>query len=82
MKSVGRKKKKQYHAFLIKKTADNWQRYQIAKKGAKKAVASEKAAHRADFNEKLESRDGERYVCRLAKTRNQQTEDIEVLRHS
>ncbi|XGW28884.1 hypothetical protein V3C99_008576 [Haemonchus contortus] len=72
-----REKKKQYHAFVIEKTADNWQRYHIAKKEAKKAVASEKAAHYADLNKKLESRDGERYVYRLAKTRNRQTEDTE-----
>uniref|UniRef100_A0A7I4Z2I9 DDE-1 domain-containing protein n=1 Tax=Haemonchus contortus TaxID=6289 RepID=A0A7I4Z2I9_HAECO len=52
-----REEKKQYHAFLIEKTADNWQRYQIAKKEAKKAVASEKAAHYADLNKELESRD-------------------------
>uniref|UniRef100_W6NG02 Uncharacterized protein n=1 Tax=Haemonchus contortus TaxID=6289 RepID=W6NG02_HAECO len=54
-----REKKKQYHAFLSEKTADNWQRYQIAKKEAKKVVASVKAAHFAELNEKLESRDGE-----------------------
>nr|CDJ96727.1 RNA-directed DNA polymerase (reverse transcriptase) domain containing protein [Haemonchus contortus] len=72
-----RGKKKQHHPFLIETTADNWQRYQIAKKEAKKALAFEKAAHYADLNRKLESRDGERYVYRLAKTRNRQTEDIE-----
>ncbi|VDO73667.1 unnamed protein product [Haemonchus placei] len=43
---------------------------QIAKK-------EEKAARYADLKEKLESRDGERYVYRLAKTRNCQTEDIQ-----
>ncbi|XGW23662.1 hypothetical protein V3C99_005687 [Haemonchus contortus] len=69
-------KKKQYHAFLIEKKADNWQRYQIAKKEAKKAVVSQKAARYADLIKKLESRDGQRYVYRLAKTRNRQTEDI------
>ncbi|XGW20197.1 hypothetical protein V3C99_003760, partial [Haemonchus contortus] len=74
-----REKKKQYHAFLSEKTADNWLRYQIAKKEAKKVVASVKAAHFAELNEKLESRDGERYVYRLAKTRHRQTEDIERL---
>uniref|UniRef100_A0A7I4XRC0 Reverse transcriptase domain-containing protein n=1 Tax=Haemonchus contortus TaxID=6289 RepID=A0A7I4XRC0_HAECO len=47
-------KKKQYHAFLIEKTADNWQCYQIAKKETKKAVVSQKAAHYADLNKKLE----------------------------
>ncbi|VDO25027.1 unnamed protein product [Haemonchus placei] len=71
--------KKQYHAFLIEKTVDNCQRYQKAKKEAKKAVASEKAAHYADLNRKHESRDSERYIYRLAKTCNCQTEDIEKL---
>nr|CDJ93642.1 unnamed protein product [Haemonchus contortus] len=66
----GREKKKQYHAFLIEKTADNWQRYQIAKKEAKKAVASEEAAHYADLTKKLDFRNGERYVYQLTKTRN------------
>nr|CDJ83697.1 endonuclease-reverse transcriptase [Haemonchus contortus] len=57
-----REKKKQYHAFLIEKTADNWQRYQIAKEEAKKAVAFEKAAHYADLNKKLEPRDGSEHL--------------------
>uniref|UniRef100_A0A7I4Z3N8 Reverse transcriptase domain-containing protein n=1 Tax=Haemonchus contortus TaxID=6289 RepID=A0A7I4Z3N8_HAECO len=52
-------------------------RDKIAKKEAKKAVVSQKAAHYADLNKKLEPRDGERYVYRLAKTRSRQTEDIE-----
>ncbi|VDO66506.1 unnamed protein product [Haemonchus placei] len=38
-------KKKQYNAFLLEKTADNRQRYQIAKKQEKKAVAFAKATH-------------------------------------
>nr|CDJ86573.1 endonuclease-reverse transcriptase HmRTE-e01 [Haemonchus contortus] len=59
-----REKRKQYHAFLIGKTVGNWHRYQIAKKEAKKAVASEKAAHYADLNRKLESRDGVRLPTR------------------
>ncbi|VDO68984.1 unnamed protein product [Haemonchus placei] len=72
-----REKKRQYHAFLIEKTVGNWQRYQIAKKEAKKAIASERAAHYADLNKKHESRDDERYVYRLSKTRIHQAEDIE-----
>ncbi|VDO33224.1 unnamed protein product [Haemonchus placei] len=51
-------------------------RDKIAKKEAKKAVASENTAHYIDVNKKLESRDGERYVYRLAKTGNCQIEDI------
>uniref|UniRef100_W6NBA9 Uncharacterized protein n=1 Tax=Haemonchus contortus TaxID=6289 RepID=W6NBA9_HAECO len=72
-----REKKKQYHTLLIEKTDDSWQRYQIAKKEAKKVVAFEKAALYADLNKKLESHDSERYVYQLGKIRNRHTEDIE-----
>ncbi|VDO99401.1 unnamed protein product [Heligmosomoides polygyrus] len=48
-----------------------------AKKASKKAVAVAKATHYGDVYRKLESRDGERYLYRLAKTRHRQTEDIE-----
>uniref|UniRef100_A0A183F8A7 Transposase n=1 Tax=Heligmosomoides polygyrus TaxID=6339 RepID=A0A183F8A7_HELPZ len=66
-----------YHVFLGDRTADNWQEYQKAKKAAKKAVAVAKATHYGDVYRKLESRDGERYLYRIAKTRHRQTEDIE-----
>ncbi|VDP41724.1 unnamed protein product [Heligmosomoides polygyrus] len=63
---------------VSQKTADNWQKYQEAKKAAKKAVAFAKATHYGDVNEKLESHDGNRYLYRLAKNRHRQTEDIET----
>ncbi|VDP13440.1 unnamed protein product [Heligmosomoides polygyrus] len=69
-------KKSLYHVFLGEKTADNWRKYQEAGKAAKKAVAVAKATHYGDLNEKLESRDGEQYLYRLAKNRHRQTEDI------
>ncbi|VDP06299.1 unnamed protein product [Heligmosomoides polygyrus] len=72
-----REKKRLYHVFIGDKTVDNWRNYREAKKAAKKAVAGAKAAHYADVNEKLETRDGERYLYRLAKARCRQAEDIE-----
>ncbi|VDO96918.1 unnamed protein product [Heligmosomoides polygyrus] len=77
VKAKVREKKTLYHVFLGEKTADNWRKYQEARKAAKKAVAVAKATHYGDVNEKLESRDGERYLYRLAKNRHRQTEDIE-----
>ncbi|VDO39606.1 unnamed protein product [Heligmosomoides polygyrus] len=77
VKAKVREKKSLYHVFLGEKTADNWQKYQEAKKAAKKAVAVAKVTHYGDVNEKLESRDHERYLYRLAKFRHRQTEDIE-----
>ncbi|VDP04251.1 unnamed protein product [Heligmosomoides polygyrus] len=77
VKAKVREKKSLYHVFLGDRTADNWQEYQKAKKAAKKAVAVAKATHYSVVNEKLASRDGERYLYRLAKTRQRQTEDIE-----
>ena len=44
---------------------------------AKTAVAAAKAAHSDDISKKLETRDGERYLYGLAKSRHRQTEDIE-----
>ncbi|VDP46820.1 unnamed protein product [Heligmosomoides polygyrus] len=79
VKAKVREKKSLYHVFLGERTADNWRKYQEARKAAKKAVAVAKAhcTHYGDVNEKLESRDGERYLYRLAKNRHRQTEDIE-----
>ncbi|VDP51677.1 unnamed protein product [Heligmosomoides polygyrus] len=57
VKEKAREKKALYHVFFGDKTADNWQKYQEARKAAKKAVAVAKATHCGDVNEKLESRD-------------------------
>ncbi|VDP12261.1 unnamed protein product [Heligmosomoides polygyrus] len=76
VKATVREKKSLYHVFLGEKTADNWRKYQEARRAAKKAVAVAKA-HYGDVNEELESRDGERYLYRLAKIRHFRTEDIE-----
>ncbi|VDO97566.1 unnamed protein product [Heligmosomoides polygyrus] len=48
-----------------------------AKKAAKKAVDVAKAVHYEDLSDKLETRDGERHLYRLAKARHRQAEDIE-----
>ncbi|VDP14105.1 unnamed protein product [Heligmosomoides polygyrus] len=77
VKAKVREKKSLYRLFLSDKTADNWRKYQEARRAARKAVAVSKATHDGDVNEKLESRDGERYLYRLAKNRHLQTEDIE-----
>ncbi|VDP07432.1 unnamed protein product [Heligmosomoides polygyrus] len=76
LKAKVREKKLLYHVFLGEKTADNWRRYQEAKRAAKFAVAVEKATHYGDVNEKLESRDGERYLYRLARFRHRQSRTL------
>ncbi|VDP02073.1 unnamed protein product [Heligmosomoides polygyrus] len=65
-----REKKSLYHAFLSDKTAEKSRLYQEAKKSAKRAVAVARATHYDDVNERLESRDGERFLYRLAKVRH------------
>ncbi|VDO90716.1 unnamed protein product [Heligmosomoides polygyrus] len=69
VKEKVREKKRLYHVFIGDKTVYNWRNYCEAKKAAKKAVAAAKAAHYTDLSEKLETRDGERYLYRLAKAR-------------
>ena len=77
VKARVREKKRMYHAFLDSKTDDRWRKYCEAKRAAKKAVAVVKAAHYADVEKKLDTKEGERLIYRLAKSRKRQMEDIE-----
>ncbi|EYC11993.1 hypothetical protein Y032_0048g1551 [Ancylostoma ceylanicum] len=76
-KELVREKKRRYHAFLDRKTPDNWRAYCAAKKAAKKAVAMTKAAYYDEVSRELNTRDGERFIYRLAKSRQRKAEDIE-----
>lgn len=58
--------KRIYRAFLSDKTAESWCIYQDEKKAAKKVVAVSKAAQGDDVNEKLETRNGDHHLYRLA----------------
>ncbi|EYC37327.1 hypothetical protein Y032_0804g2436 [Ancylostoma ceylanicum] len=64
-----REKKRLYHLFLDNKTEDNWRSYREAKRCANKAVTAAKAAHYDEVCKRLESKDGERFIYRLAKSR-------------
>ncbi|VDP18054.1 unnamed protein product [Heligmosomoides polygyrus] len=66
-----------HHVFLSDKTADEMALVSEAKKSAKRAVTIARATQLDDFNERLESRDGERFLYRLEKVRHRQTEDVE-----
>ncbi|EYC19244.1 hypothetical protein Y032_0025g1263 [Ancylostoma ceylanicum] len=69
-----REKKRLYHVFLSDKTVDNWRQYLMAKK----AVAATKAAHYDNISKQLDAKNaGERLIYRLARSRQQQTEDVE-----
>lgn len=59
-------KKRLYRAFLSDKTADKRRLYDGAKKSTKIAVAVAIATHYDDVYMKLESRDGELFLYRLA----------------
>ncbi|KAL6742028.1 hypothetical protein Aduo_015228 [Ancylostoma duodenale] len=58
-------------------TPDTWRIYCEAKKAAKKAVAVAKAAYYDDVSRKLNSKDGERLIYRLAGFRERNAEDME-----
>ncbi|VDP23442.1 unnamed protein product [Heligmosomoides polygyrus] len=78
VKAKVREKKVLYGVFLGDMSVHNWQKYHEAKKAGKKAVAVVKATHYNDVYEELMSRDGERYLHRLAKNRHRHAEDIEM----
>lgn len=60
-----------YHEFLKNKTDGNRQQYLESKRVANKA------AHYGDVGKKLDTRDGERIIYRLARSRQRQSEDVE-----
>ncbi|VDO67587.1 unnamed protein product [Heligmosomoides polygyrus] len=62
VKAKVREKKSLYHVFLGDRTADNRQKYQKAKKAAKKAVTVAKATHYGDVYRILESRDAHCFI--------------------
>ncbi|CAD7087538.1 unnamed protein product [Hermetia illucens] len=72
-----REKKRLYHKFLDDKTPANWQIYKNANREAKKAVAVTRANHFKSLYDELDTRDGERDLYRLAKSRDERTQDIE-----
>uniref|UniRef100_A0A914WXY9 Reverse transcriptase domain-containing protein n=1 Tax=Plectus sambesii TaxID=2011161 RepID=A0A914WXY9_9BILA len=72
-----RQKKKQYQQFLAAKTPENWKVYKEAWSAAKTAVASARSAHFESLYQKLDTREGEKEIYRLARSRHQKTLDIE-----
>uniref|UniRef100_A0A914W105 Endonuclease/exonuclease/phosphatase domain-containing protein n=1 Tax=Plectus sambesii TaxID=2011161 RepID=A0A914W105_9BILA len=72
-----RQKKKQYQQFLAAKTPENWKVYKEAWSAAKPAVTSARSAHFESLYQKLDTREGEKEIYRLARSRHQKTLDIE-----
>ncbi|EYC38408.1 hypothetical protein Y032_0718g1795 [Ancylostoma ceylanicum] len=77
VKQTVREKERLYHVHRRSKTAENWSKYREARRTAKKAVATAKAAHYEVINKELDTRDGERLLYLLAKSRKRQAEDVE-----
>lgn len=77
VKTKVRDKKQAYHAFLDDKTPANWSIYRNAKSAAKRAIATVKSAHFEDFYKKLDTKEGERELYRLVRSRHHASEDIE-----
>uniref|UniRef100_A0A914W067 Uncharacterized protein n=1 Tax=Plectus sambesii TaxID=2011161 RepID=A0A914W067_9BILA len=72
-----RQKKKQYQQFLAAKTPENWKVYKEVWNAAKTAVASARNAHFESLFQKLDTREGEKEIYQLARSRHQKTLDIE-----
>ncbi|EYC14191.1 hypothetical protein Y032_0041g393 [Ancylostoma ceylanicum] len=68
-----REDKRLYHLLLDNETEDNWRSY----REAKNTVAAAKASHYDEICKKLDSKDGERLMYRLAKSRQRQADDAE-----
>ena len=59
----------------------NRERYKEAKREAKKAVAEAKSRAFEAFYQKLDTKEGEKYIFKLAKARSRQRKDLGTMRY-
>ena len=71
-----KRKRTNFKTWQMNKNMENWESYKNANKEAKKAVRDAKSKVFGDFYKKLESKEGERNIYRLAKRRDMKTRDL------
>jgi len=58
------------------KNSDNWEIYKVARKDAKKAICDAKTLAFSDLYNRLDTKEGERYMYKLAKQRDRSSKDL------
>ena len=78
--AVVREKKKAYKKWQMSRSQDDWDEYNKAKKDAKRKVAQAKSEKYKSMYDRLETKEGEKEVYRLAKDRASKRRDIEKVK--
>ena len=58
------------------RSADNIEKYKVAKKAAKRAVSDARGRTYEDLYQHLNTKEGERDICKMAKIRERKARDI------
>jgi hypothetical protein len=64
------------NAYIMTSTADNIEKYMIAKKSAKRAVSRARGQAYDDLYQRLDTKQGEKDIYRMAKNRERKTRDV------
>jgi hypothetical protein len=60
----------------LDRSADNVERYKVAKKTVKRAVSEARGQMYDGLYQRLDTKEGEKDICRMAKSRERKTRDI------
>ena len=73
-------KRECYKAWHLCKNEENWEKYKVAKKDTKKAVSEAKTRAFDRLYQSLDTKDGERSIYRLAKSRERKMRDLDQVK--
>uniref|UniRef100_A0A8I7BC79 Endonuclease/exonuclease/phosphatase domain-containing protein n=1 Tax=Hordeum vulgare subsp. vulgare TaxID=112509 RepID=A0A8I7BC79_HORVV len=76
VQKVIREKKDYFRCLYLDRSAANMQKYKVAKKAAKRAVSEVSGRAYEDLYQRLNTKEGERDICKMAKIRERKMRDV------
>uniref|UniRef100_A0A8I6YAQ5 Reverse transcriptase domain-containing protein n=1 Tax=Hordeum vulgare subsp. vulgare TaxID=112509 RepID=A0A8I6YAQ5_HORVV len=76
VQKVIREKKDYFRCLYLDRSAANMEKYKVAKKAAKRAVSEARGRAHEDLYQRLNTKEGERDIYKMAKIRERKTRDV------
>ena len=75
-----KEKKDCFRRLYLDRSADNIEKYKMAKKAAKRAVSEASGRAYEDLYQRLDTKEGEREIYKMAKIRERKTRDVDQVK--
>ena len=75
-----KEKKDCFRRLYLDRSADNIEKYKLAKKAAKRAVSEARGRAYEDLYQRLDTKEGERDIYKMAKIRERKTRDVDPVK--